>query len=290
MLESGKDIKFAFFGSSDFSVVILNELLEKGYKPSLVVTTPDKPRGRKMRLLPTPVKEWALSKDIEVLSPEKLDRNFEGVLAGYGFDLFVVASYGLIIPGSTLEIPPYGALNVHPSLLPHLRGPSPVESAILGDDRVTGASIMLLDEKMDHGPILAQETFEPEEWPPKASELERDLAHLGGRLLAEVIPEWLAGNIDAQEQDHGSATYTKKISKDDGEIDLGGNAYENLLKIRAYDVWPRAYFFLEHPSKTDGKMRVVVTEAHIEKGVLVLDKVIPEGKKEMRWADFERNL
>lgn len=266
----------------------MEELLEEGLKPALLVSVPDKPRGRKMKMTPSPAKVWAKDHDIQTLTPERFDSNFIEKLKNLDADLFATASYGKIIPKKVLEVPEHGALNVHPSLLPHLRGPSPIESAILADAQITGVTIMLMDEKMDHGPILAQEIYEPEEWPPKASELEKKLARLGGRLLSKVIPDWLAGDIDPQIQDHKEATYTKKISKEDAEIDPGGDPYENLLKIRAYEGWPRAYFFI----KTSGgdEKRIIITEAHIEDDKLVLDKVIPEGKKEMRWKDFERNL
>jgi methionyl-tRNA formyltransferase len=150
---------------------------------------------------------------------------------------------------------------------------------------------MLMDEKMDHGSIVAQEIYESDPsadgWPPRASRLEKKLAELGGALLAEVIPDWMEGNIDAQEQDHNTATYTQKISKEDAFIDLKKNAYKNLLKIRAYDAWPRAYTLIDKGNK---KIRLIITEAHVDKGELILDKVIPEGKKEMSWRDFQRNL
>jgi methionyl-tRNA formyltransferase len=282
-----KNVKFAYFGSSEFAVDVLDELREKNFVPNLVITTPDKPQGRKLVLTSSPVKVWALEQNIQVLQPEKLNADFIYNLRSKNYDLFIVASYGKIIPKEVLEVPKHGTLNVHPSLLPHLRGASPIESAILGDDGVTGVTIMLMDEKMDHGPIVAQEIYEPEEWPPKASKLEKKLAKLGGTLLAEVIPDWMEGNIDAQEQDHNVATYTQKISKENALIDPKKNAYNNLLKIRAYDTWPRAYTFID---KAGRSVRVVMTEAHVEKGKLILDKVIPEGKKEMRWKDFERNL
>lgn len=225
-----KDVKFVYFGTSEFAVDVLNKLREKGFVPSLIITTPDKPQGRKLALTPSPVKVWALEQKIQVLQPEKLDDDFISNLSSTTYDLFVVASYGKTIPKKVLGIPKHGTLNVHPSLLPHLRGASPIESAILGDDEVTGVTIMLMDEKMDHGPIVAQEIYESENWPPKASELEKELAELGGALLAEVIPDWMEGNIDAQEQDHNAATYTQKISKENALIDLKKKCLQKSFK------------------------------------------------------------
>lgn len=141
-----------------------------------------------------------------------------------------------------LRIPKYGTLNVHPSLLPKLRGASPIISAILEDEKKTGVTIMLVDEKMDHGPIVAQASIEIEDWPPRASMLLEMLAVEGGNLLAEVIEPFIAGEITPEEQKHDEATYTKKIQKEDGLIDLSGDPYENLRKIRAFEGWPGTHF------------------------------------------------
>jgi methionyl-tRNA formyltransferase len=259
--------------------------------PDLIVAAPDKPAGRGKNLTPPLVKIWAEEHGIKILQPEKLDPVFSHQLTVDSYDLFIVASYGKIIPKETLEIPKYGSLNIHPSLLPRFRGASPIESQILLDEKIVGVSIILMDEKMDHGPILSQEILEPESWPPKASLLEEKLAKIGGELLASVIPEWIEGNIESQEQDHKQATFTKKITKDDALIKLEDDPYENLLKIRAYDKWPRAYFFVSKGNTSASRrIRITITEAHLENKELVIDRVIPEGKKEMNWSDFERNL
>lgn len=294
-------IKFVFFGSSKFSCIILDELEKAGLLPSLIVTGIDKPQGRKLVLTSPPTKIWADAREIPCLQPEKIsDPEFQKLLkaeASAGSDLFIVASYGKIIPRKILDIPTYSTLNVHPSLLPKLRGATPIQSAILTENE-TGVSIMLLDEEMDHGPILAQEVFKPEKlsksgekksadqnWPPYADALEEKLAGLGGALLAKIIPEWIEGNITPVEQNHTEATYTKKITKENGLIDLEDNAEKNLRKIRAYAGWPTAYLFVEKNGK---KTRVVITEAELVDGKLVLTKVIPEGKKEMSYEDFLR--
>ena len=234
---------FVYFGTPLFAKIILEELEEKGLLPQLVVTAPDKPKGRKLLVTPSDVKLWANAHDIPVLTPHNLkDANCITELSKIKWDLFVVAAYGKIIPKSILEIPKHGVLNVHPSLLPKFRGASPIESAILSDEKFTGVTIMKLDEEMDHGPIIASRERIINNWPPKGSELTEDLAHFGGALLADIIPEWLNG-LKAFPQDHARATFTKKITKEDGLIDLGGDPLQNYKKIKAYDEWPGAYYF-----------------------------------------------
>lgn len=280
--------RFAFFGTPEFAAIILDELERAGFLPALIVTAPDKPKGRKLVVLPSEVKEWACAHNIPVLTPEKIrgDEAFTAALRTAQCELFVVAAYGKIIPKEILDIPKHGTLNVHPSLLPKFRGSSPVESAILSDETHTGVTIMVLDEQMDHGPIAAQREFAMKNWPPKGSELTRELAHAGGALLAATIPQWMNGMMP-REQDHARATFTKKIVKEDGLIDLSGDALLNYKKIMAYDEWPGAYFFTEYNGK---KIRVRITEAHLENGALVLDRIVPEGRKEMRYEDFLRGI
>lgn len=277
--------KIAFFGASQGSVIALEELKNKGIIPNLVVTTPDKPKGRKLVLTPPLVKVWAEKNKVNFVQPEELDEAFIELLKEGDFDLFVVASFGKILPKELLDIPKYGTLNIHPSLLPKLRGPSPIISAILQDESKTGVTIMLLDEGLDSGPIVAQTSIEPEPWPPKASELEELLFTEGAKLLAEVIPDWTAGKIKPEAQDESEATETRKIKKGDALIELDGDAYQNLLKIRAYGEWPVAYFLADRGGK---KIRVKITDAELNGDTLKIKRVIPEGKKEMDYEDFLR--
>ncbi len=280
-------IGFVFFGSSEFSCRVLDKLLAGGFLPTLIVTTPDKPQGRKLVITPSPVKMLAEKHSIACLQPEKLnDKNFSEKLTALSADLFIVASYGKIIPKNILNIPKHGTLNVHPSLLPKLRGATPIQSAILNEEK-TGVTIMLVDEKVDHGPIVVQEEVAISDWPPYADRLRNTLAEAGGKLLVKILPGWVEGKIKATEQDHARATFTKKIKKEDGLLDLLGNAEENLKKIRAYRDWPTAYFFADHKGK---KLRVVVREAEMSDGKLEITKVIPEGKKEMSYEDFLRGV
>jgi methionyl-tRNA formyltransferase len=183
------------------------------------------------------------------------------------------------------DLPARGTLNVHPSLLPRFRGASPIESQILADEKLVGVSIMQLDEEMDHGPVLASAQITPDPWPLPARELEALLATEGGALLAEAIPPYLAGTLQPEPQDHSAATYTEKIKKEDGLIDLAADGYQNYLKYSAYDEWPGVYFFVD---RAGIKVRVKVTDAAYERGTFIPLKVVPEGKKEMPYDTFLR--
>lgn len=308
-------IKWVFFGGSEFSVHVLDELKVHGILPSLIITTPDKPKGRKLVLTPTPVKLWAGEHGIEVLDPKSLKKDNADLvvrLKSGDYDLFMVASYGKIIPAEIFEIPQKKTLNIHPSLLPKYRGASPIQSQILNDEKEVGVTIMQIDEEMDHGPIVIQKKVEFQRddtpppspltngegaggevlsWPISRKELEKILATEGARLFAHILPEWMIGAMDPIMQNEEKATYCDKIEKEHGEMeidlnDLGKNARENFLKIKAFEEWPTAYFFTERGGKN---IRVIVTEAELDQaGSLKILKVIPEGKREMPFVDFMR--
>jgi methionyl-tRNA formyltransferase len=281
--ETGR-ITFVFFGSSRLSVIVLAELEKRGFKPSLIVTTPDKPQGRKLQVQPNVVKKWAQENNIRVESPAKLDAAFIETLKKESADIFIVASFGKILPTALINIPKYKTLNIHPSLLPKYRGASPLPTAILDDAKNTGVTIMRIDEEMDHGPIVAQKPVEIDEW-PVYEDYEEMMAKEGANLLADILPDWVSGKIKEVEQDHREATYTRKYTKADGEIDLAHDARANFLKIEAFHEWPQAYFFVTHKNK---KIRVKVTAASFANGKLIIEKVIPEGGKEMAYEDFAR--
>jgi methionyl-tRNA formyltransferase len=281
-------IKFAFFGSSRFSTIVLDELEHAGYIPNCIITIPDKPKGRKMLLAPTPVKEWAQKRNIRVYDPVKLDaeliEKLNSPADGEKCVIFIVASYGKIIPKTIIDMPKYKTLNIHPSLLPKYRGASPLEGAMLDDAKHTGVTIMRIDEEMDHGPIIEEEAVDIDEW-PIYEKFEEMMAKIGGRLLVKTMSSWIAGKIKEKEQNHDQASYTKKIIKEDGFIDLENDPYLNFRKIQAFHEWPQAYFLKKH----NGKMiRIKITEASFQNGKLNIKKVIPEGKKEMPYEDFER--
>jgi len=292
---------FAFFGTSELSVKILDKLIENGYVPSLVVTAPDKPKGRKMILTPPPVKIFAQKHNLKIVQPERLAvKPPNGDLTAKPFDLFIVASYGKIIPKSILDIPKLGTLNVHPSLLPKFRGPSPIQSFILNGEEKTGVTIMLMDEQVDHGQILAQKVFEAQNskfeirdkskiqnsknTKLNAKQLEEKLAELGGQLLVDTIPKWISGEIKAVEQDHSQATFTKKINKEDGLVDLEKDNPEIIYrKFLAFQPWPGIYYFAQ---KNNQKTRVIITDIEFQNGRLLIKKVKPESKNEMDYEKF----
>lgn len=292
-----QDFKIAFFGTPSFAVDVLEELYAAHIVPAVVVAAPDAPRGRGLKLTPPETKVWADGKHIPTLQPHTLrlttDDSDRDILYNSEWDLFVVASYGFILPQALLNLPRFGTLNVHPSLLPLYRGASPIRSAILEDNPdAVGISIMLLDAGMDTGPIIAQARVtldrETGDWPPSALMLERLLAHEGGALLAEVLPEWISGHITPEPQDHARATYTSKITKDMGLVSLTDDPWHTYLKIRALEGWPGTYFFAH---KKDGRdIRVKIVEAIFEQGTLSILRVIPEGKKEMAYQDFLHSL
>lgn len=297
-------MKWAFFGSSEFSVYALEELKLHNLLPSLIVTTPDKPRGRKLTLTPNKVKTWAKEHNIETIDPASLKKDSESIvynLQSTNYDLFLVASYGKIIPKEIFEIPAKKTLNIHPSLLPKYRGASPIQSQILNDEKEIGVSIMVITEGMDEGPVVVQKPLRKvlEKSLAEQSEetrglfernfferlgrrqLEKLLAIEGARLFAHILPEWLAEVIDPIPQNEELATYCKKIKKEDGQIDLQDDPHQNLLKIKALEGWPGTYFFKNNK-------RVIIKEAKFENGELKILKVVPEGKKEMLYEDFLR--
>ncbi len=237
------NIKFVFFGSSEFSSLVLKELEDRGLVPELCITSAKLPLDR-----------------------EKL----ESIKA----DVFVVASFGKILPDWLIYMPKFKTLNAHPSLLPKLRGPSPIQGAILSGEK-TGVTIQRINEKMDEGPILGQKDVD---LPPNLGyvETEKILAKVGGEMLAEILPKYISGEIKEIEQTQEGATYTKMVKKEDADI-TNDSSEIALRKVRAYEVWPRAR-----------KGELVVTKAHIEDNKFVPDRVIPPGKKEMDYKDYLR--
>jgi len=280
---------FVFFGTSSFSVIILERLKEKGIVPSLIVTTPDQPKGRKLIMTPPPVKEWADKEKVSVIQPERLrDEIVASTLSNGNFTFFLTASYGKIIPQSILSIPPKGCLNIHPSLLPKYRGPSPIQYQLLANEERVGTSIMLMDSEVDHGPILAQKEISLERTEGELTldylALEKKLAEESATLFAETLPQYLKETILPRTQDHAKATFTKMIEKKDGELNLADNARENYRKYLAYFNWPGTYFFVKHEDK---EMRVLIKKASFKNGVYVIERVLPEGKTE---RDYSENL
>lgn len=284
-----QSFRFVFFGTGPLAESVLASLYRTGYIPSLVVTKPDAPQGRHMQMTAPHIKTWCEMKNIPVYQPETLkDLDETSPLFTQKADVFVVASYGKLIPETILNLPKHGVLNVHPSLLPLYRGASPIESALLDGTVTTGVSIIKLDNEMDHGPILAQTGYTIP-LTATAGTIEVEAGMLGGHLLAQVLVEYIEGRLIPKEQDHAHATFCKKIDKSLGEIKLTDSAGEVQRKYRAFTPWPGLYFFITH---NDKPMRVKITSVDCvhtkEFASDVIEKVVPEGKHEISWEDFKR--
>ena len=228
-------------GTPDFAVLVLSRLMEAGHEIAAVYSQPDRPAGRGRKLVPTPTKRFAEEYGIEARQPKSLRSKAEcAELTSICPEVVVVAAYGLFLPPEFLEIPLLGCLNIHPSLLPRYRGPSPVVTAILNGDDETGVTIMKLDEGMDSGPLLAQARVSIAER-ETGPELTRRLSDLGGSLLTETLPGWTSGSVQASPQDESQATFTTQVKKEDGEIDWTDDAERIERMVRAYEPWPGTF-------------------------------------------------
>lgn len=283
---------FIFFGTGALAESVLAALVRAGYIPKYVVTKADAPRGRHMQLASPYIKTWCELKGIPILQPESLkELPSDSPLYNTTYDVFIVASYGKLIPEKILAAPRMGILNVHPSLLPLYRGPSPIESVLLDGTMTTGVTIIKLDKEMDHGPILAQSAFTLSLY-ANAGTLEVSCGQLGGELLTSLLPHYLDGSLIPKEQDHAKATVCKKITKDLGLITLEDDIDVVRRKFRALTPWPMLYFFIQHKERT---VRVKVNEIDLvsedKESRSVVDYIIsvtPEGKNEMDWESFKR--
>ena len=267
-------------GTPEFGAIILEGLINGGYKPILVITEPDKPVGRKQVLTPPPVKVLAKRYKISVKQPEKI-ASLKSELLDLKPDLILVAAYGQILPKEILEIPKYGCLNVHPSLLPRWRGPSPIQYTILSGDKKTGVTIILMDEKIDHGPIIAMLNVKGEISNVTYQKLHDKLAKLGAELLIETIPKWIKGKIKPKPQDESKATYTKILTREDGKIDWKKPIDYIERQVRALNPEPGTYTLYK------GKI-LKILETEIQNNKLIIKKVHLAGKKPMSFEDFLR--
>jgi len=228
-------------GSPEFAVPHLEHLILNQYQVVAVYTQPDRPAGRGRALAPPPVKRAALAWGLSVVQPASLrEAGAVEQLTGLHPDVIVVAAFGQILPRSVLGIPRFGCINVHPSLLPGFRGASPVASAILAGDEFTGVSIMLMDEGLDTGPILARAQI-PVSAQDTTGLLTTKLSLIGARLLQEVLSYWSRGELTPQPQNEAEATYSGSITKEQGEIDWHLPAIDIWRRVRAFHPWPGCY-------------------------------------------------
>jgi methionyl-tRNA formyltransferase len=300
-------MRIVFMGTPEFAVPALESLVNNGYEVVAVYTQPDKASGRGRIVEESPVKKAALKLNLNVLQPANLKSGeIRAHLAELKPDVIVVAAFGQILPQSVLEIPPFGCINIHPSLLPRFRGVAPVPAAILNGDEFTGVSIMLMDKGVDTGPVLtrAQISVSPQD---TTDVLMEKLSRIGAQLLLDILLRWFRKEIAPQPQNDNNATYMKMLTKEVGEIDWKLSAVEIWRRVRAYQPWPGCY------TKWQGKQLKIIEaiplvgEGTIEpgevvagmegsaafgvvsgNGILGVIKVQLEGKKVMTSEEFLR--
>jgi len=297
-------VRTVFMGTPQFAVTILESLLQSSYQVLAVYTQPDKPAGRGRPVVLPPVKKLALERQIPVIQPKTLkSKEVVGKLASLQPELIIVAAFGFILPPEVLSLPKFGCLNVHPSLLPRHRGPSPVANTILCGDELTGVTIMLMDAGMDTGPILAQGKVGISFMNTTGS-LSSKLADVGAKLLLEALPKWIGGELKPRTQDESQATYSKLIASKDAEIDWHLSAVELWRRVRAYNPWPSCYTWYQgkrlkiHKAIpfgdiAAGEVGKVIALAEppgvgviAGQGILGLCQVQLEGRREMPVSDF----
>jgi methionyl-tRNA formyltransferase len=266
-------MKFIFFGTPEVARQTLLKLVASGLRPEAVVTNPDAPKGRGHVLTPSPVRSYAESLGVPVLTPESLTSEVEAEISAIGADLAIVVAYGKILPESLINSFPKGVLNIHYSLLPRWRGASPVESALLQGDQTTGVVVQKMVKKLDAGDIVSVRQIDIAEEDTTAT-LRPRLIELGADLLIETLPQYLNGEINPMPQDESRVTHAPKFKKEDGLIDLEGDALLNWRKYRAFAVWPGTYFF-------KGDKRHKIISAIYREGRFIPLRVIPEGGKEI---------
>ncbi len=235
---SYKDKKIIFFGTPEFSLNCLKDLIKKEFNIILVVTQADKQIGRHYVLTPPPVKKLALDNNLKIL--QNLNK-LSDILNKEKPDLGIIVAYGEFLSDNILNSFKYGCINVHPSLLPKYRGASPIQSTILNGEKYTGTTIIRLDKEMDHGPIIGQKRIKINK-NETADTLHDKLSLESSKLLLKVIPKYLKKNVNLKEQNHNLATYTKLLKREDGLIDWQMEAKIIDQKIRAFSLWPGTHF------------------------------------------------
>lgn len=278
-------MRYAFLGTPDFAAIILERLIEAGMSPATLITNPDRPAGHKRIITPPPTKILAGRYGIKIWQPEKPSTADWQKEVGE-VDLAIVAAYAKILPPEILSLPKKGVVVVHPSLLPRHRGATPIQTAILSGDEVTGTTLIVADEKIDHGPIVAGRELAIEKNDTYLT-LMKKLAALSADLLIKNIPAWLAEKIKSRPQNENYATYTKKFQTEDGFVDLEKDDPELVLrKVRALNPEPGVWTFITLDNylliRVNKKMvgrRMKILDAEIENGVLKLKRIQAEGEK-----------
>jgi methionyl-tRNA formyltransferase len=298
-------VKLVFLGTPEFAVPTLTQIVESGHKVLAAYTQPDRPKGRGQQVSFSPVKEAALRLGLTVHQPERIRRpEVIQELAAAGADAMVVVGYGQIIPQAIIDLPRYGIINVHASLLPKYRGAAPVHRAVVAGEPETGVTIMRMVKALDAGDMLA--TAVRPIGPDETSDLvERDLAEMGARLLVDVVGRLEAGTVTAVPQDEARSTYAARLTKDEGLVDWTLPAHAIHNRVRGLYPWPHAYSYLDgsriillqtrnvEPGTrhaAPGTVVEVTREAiHVatgHDGVIAIDRLQPEGRRAMRTSEF----
>jgi methionyl-tRNA formyltransferase len=307
------EVRTIFMGTPDFAVPILERLAQSpifknaGFNIVGVVTAQDRPAGRGQKIHASAVKTKAQALGLNVIESVKINSVDEiSLIKQLKPDLILLVAFGQIIPKAILKLPKFEMLGIHPSLLPCWRGASPIQAVILNGEEKTGVTIFVMDEKLDHGPIIVQESFEI--WPDaNCPALSERLSNLSADLIEKILPQWVAGEVNPEPQDEAKATYVQTLTKESGRLVWIKPADELERQIRAYFPWPSSWFEYQIGSKV---IKIKVLEAGVygeavshkpgtsfitkdnllaiwtSKGALVLKKVQPEGKQEMSGHDF----
>jgi len=270
--------------SSDEKFSSIYRALEKSeFKVGLLVSEPPKPKGRGLMIGKNPAHLFATKHSLLTFTPKKLDKIFESRLKKFiqknNIKLGFVFSFGKIIPKDIIELFPAGILNLHPSLLPKYRGPTPIETAILNQDQETGYSIIKINEKVDGGPIIACEKIKikPDD---NFEMLKEKIINQASENLAKTFKMYLSGKIIPKIQNETQTSYTKKLEKSDGRITSQDNAKSALAKILAFSNWPKAYFEIEG-------QKIIIHRAHLEEKYLIIDEIQMENRQKIKFSDFK---
>jgi len=295
-------LKLVFCGTPAFAVPTLEKLFDAGFSVSFVVTQPDRPRGRGMELAPSPVKQKALEFGLPIMQPERIKDNqeFRARLAAIQPDAIIVVGYGRIVPQWMIDLPRFGNINLHTSLLPKYRGAAPIQWAIARGETITGVTTMQIDAGLDTGDILLQKevSISPED---SAESLSTRLAGIGAELMIETLEGLLSGTVHPRPQDHSQATFAPTLKKEDGRIDFHLGAQEIWNRLRGFQPWPGAFTSLRGKNLSVWDARPVEKKA--EPGELMIEDnhfvvgcgdrtslellvVQPEGKRRMAARDF----
>jgi methionyl-tRNA formyltransferase len=302
-------MRIIFMGTPDFAVPCLDSLVENGYQVVAVVTQPDRPKGRKGELTPSPVKQAALRHNLDVLQPEKVrEPGALDEIEKLDADLLVTAAYGQLLPKRLLDMPRLGCINVHASLLPRWRGGAPIHRAIIEGDKESGVTIMRMVQKLDAGDMISRVVL-PIEDTDTAESLFHKLSEAGAKLLIETLPSIEAGTITETPQDESLVTYSPELSRDDERIDWTKDARRLFNQVRGLNSWPVAFTYMDHkvmkiwqariqeeksePRTTPGTVVDVVKDAIIVQcgtGTLALTEIQPAGKRRMMVSDYLRGV